>query len=424
MNFIPIAEGVDGLFIENNRFNTTLVTFNFYTELSKETVSEYSFLPAFLTSCSEKYGSYIELNKALADLYGANISAGVRKTGDYLHLSFSISVINDSYVFDKKSIVNAGVDMLLELIFSPKVSCGKFDDVDIAREKRKHIEHIKSEIAEKRLFARRRMTEEMFAGKPYGIYEYGTEEEIAALDSDKIYRAWKNLISTAYVRINVVGAELPDGLFEKVKACFETVKRANVTEFKFSSPEYPALKDVKRAEDRMAVSQGKLVMGFSLSEVGECPDNAEYIVMSDIFGGGPYSRLFTVVREKMSLCYYCAAGLSSAKSIIIVDSGVELKNVDEAEKAILSQLDVVKKGEFTDEEFNSSVKGITDSLKSAYDSQSALERWYSLRSFSNGIYTPEEQIKAILSVDRKSVVNAAQNVRLNTVYRLLPREEN
>lgn len=47
--------------------------------------------------------------------------------------------------------------------------------------------------------------------------------------------------------------------------------------------------------------------------------------MTDVFGGGPYSRLFMNVREKLSLCYYCSARLIRGKGIIVIQSGIEKK---------------------------------------------------------------------------------------------------
>ena len=49
-------------------------------------------------------------------------------------------------------------------------------------------------------------------------------------------------------------------------------------------------------------------------------------IMTALFGGTPHSKLFLNVREKMSLCYYCAAALIKPKGFIMVDSGIEPQN--------------------------------------------------------------------------------------------------
>ena len=61
------------------------------------------------------------------------------------------------------------------------------------------------------------------------------------------------------------------------------------------------MQKVKEVTERIDVKQGKLILGF---RVNLKPDDELTPAMrsfADVFGGGPYSRLFTKVREEMSL---------------------------------------------------------------------------------------------------------------------------
>lgn len=60
-----ISEGVEGLFVKNERFNTTSISFNFYLPLEKETAASYALLPFVLTTCGEKYPDFSVLNYRL-----------------------------------------------------------------------------------------------------------------------------------------------------------------------------------------------------------------------------------------------------------------------------------------------------------------------------------------------------------------------
>ena len=144
--------------------------------------------------------------------------------------------------------------------------------------------------------------------------------------------------------------------------------------------------------------------------------------MCDIFGGGPYSRLFTNVREKMSLCYYCTASSVRYKGFLTVDSGVETENAQKAIDEILNQLEIMKKGEFSQNEFDSSIKSICDSLKTYYDSQNSLDLWYALKINNQNLYSPEDIIEKIKQITKEDVVFAAKGVNLHTIYKLLPKE--
>ena len=107
----------------------------------------------------------------------------------------------------------------------------------------------------------------------------------------------------------------------------------------------------------------------------------------------------------------------------MVDSGVEWQNADKAANEILNQLEIMQKGEFTDFEFASSVKSIKDSLKSYHDSQNGLDQWYTIKAVNGNLYTPDEISEKIDGVTKQEIIDAAQSVKYNTVYMLLPKGE-
>lgn len=417
-----LSDGVEGLFIKNERFNTTSVSFNFYLPLKKETAAAYALLPFIMTTCGEKYPDFSVLNYKLNRLYGAQLDAAAEKLGDYQLLKMRISVINDKYTFESESLIKQACEMLLSLIFEPKAENGAFSENDLAREKRKAVEHIKGEISEKRIYAKNRLIEEMFKGDAYGVPKCGTADDVEAITGETLYSAWKDLLNKAFIRVQVIGAALPQRLFEDIAQRFDGIGRSDITDCKINT----AVKEREipiSVTEKMDVKQGKLVMGFSSRMSGDDDASLPIMVMTDIFGGGPYSRLFANVREKMSLCYYCSASAVRQKGLITVESGVEKENAEKAEKEISAQLDIVKKGEFSDFEFESSIKSICGSLNTYNDSQISLDTWYALKANNNNLYSPEDIAERIKQITREDVVNAAKGVKLHTVYRLLPKEE-
>lgn len=417
-----ISEGVEGLFVKNERFNTTSISFNFYLPLKKETAASYALLPFVLTTCGEKYPDFSVLNYRLERLYGAQLDAVAEKLGDYQLLKLRMSVINDKYTFESESLIKRACDMLLSLIFEPKAENGAFCADDLAREKRKAIEHVKGEMSEKRVYAKNRLIEEMYKGSCYGTPKCGTVEDIEAITEASLYEMWQKMLATAYIRVQVIGAAVPQGLFEEIGRRFENTERYNITDCTKSQPTAAAAAP-RTVTERQAIQQGKLVMGFSSDTAGDDDNTMPLMVMTDIFGGGPYSRLFDNVREKMSLCYYCSASSSRVKGLITVESGVEEQNAEKAENAISEQLEIMKKGEFTDFEFSSSVKSLRDSLNSYNDSQPLLDLWYALKAVNKNLYSPEDIAEKISAVTRDEIIAAANGVKLHTVYKLLPKEE-
>lgn len=418
---VMLSSGAEGLFIKNQRFNTTLISFNFYMPLEIQKAAANALLPFILTSCSKAYPDFSRLNYKLNKLYGARLDASVEKNGDYQLLKMSVSVINDRFAIDGESLIKQAVELLLGLIFEPNTENGAFLEADLEREKRKAIEHIKGEFSEKRIYAKNRLVEEMFRGKVYGIPKCGTVEQVQQVSGGSLYEAWQNMLKTAFIRVQVVGAAMPAGLFEEISERFSSLDRSNAIDCKKSRITEHAL-EAAVVTEYSDIAQGKLCMGFSCDMYGNDDESLPMMVMNDIFGGGPYSRLFSNVREKMSLCYYCTAGCIRQKGLLTVESGVESANCEKAQKEILNQLEIMKNGEFSDFEFESSLKSICDSLNTYNDSLSSLDNWYAIKVNNPELYSPSDIAERIQKITRQDVINAAKGVNLHTVYKLLPNQ--
>lgn len=414
---IKVAKGVQGYYIKNTRFNTTLLTYNFYIPLNRKNMAANSLLPYILTSCSDKFRDYIDLNLRLLELYGADLSCSATKCGDYFHIKIGISVINSEFSFDGADTVEEAAKLINELLFAPAVENNSFFDTDLEREKRKTVERIEGEINNKRSFARTRLMEEMFGDDPYGKFSYGTVEEVNALSGEKLFGIWQQLLKNAFVRIIAVGKKMPESVFATASEQFNKLDRSDITELSRFIPIVPAEK-VNDVTQRMDITQGKLAMGFTAELHGDLKASAPLSLFADIFGGGPYSKLFENVREKQSLCYYCSAASRRSKGFVIVESGVEEANAEKTLQAVLKELTDIQNGNFDDKLIEASKKSIIDSLLGYYDNATALDQWYS-RDLGE-IISPEEAAEIIEKVTREEIINAAKGVRLHTVYRLLP----
>ena len=419
VNKIELSKGVEGYYIQNARFNTTLITYNFYLPLDADKMATNSLLPFLLTSCSESFRDYIELNIKLLELYGADLTCSVSKSGDCFHVKIGISVINNRLAFGGDFPVNSAGELISSLLFAPAVNKGSFYTEDVIREKRRTIERIEGEINNKRAFARTRLFEEMFGNDPYGKFIYGSVDEVEKITEEELYTAWQALLNTAYVRINVIGEEYPTAVFSSAKEHFSKLSRDNVTNV-FAQRELAEADEVKDITEYFDVTQGKIAMGFTSEIKGGLKTAASLSLFADIFGGGPYSKLFSNVREKQSLCYYCSASARRTKGFLTVESGVEKENAEKTVNAVLAELEDMKKGNFDDSVIEASKKSIVDSLNGYYDNANALDIWYS-REIGEEI-SPKEAADVISRLTREDIINAANGVKLHTVYRLLPNQ--
>ena len=163
-------------------------------------------------------------------------------------------------------------------------------------------------------------------------------------------------------------------------------------------------------------------MGFRTGEIKDRRAFGGMRMMVALFGGTPTSRLFTYVREKLSLCYYCAARFDRLTGLMFVDSGVEKQNGRKAYDEILRQLDCVRRGEFTDEELTATRLLMQTSLEAVGDSLSATEEWYLTQIVGGAQYSAKDESALLDEVTREDVIAAAGQVTLDTVYFLTGKE--
>lgn len=410
-----LGYGVDRVFLENKRFNTTLISINFYLPLNKEGLSLYSVLSGVMASSCAAYPDFSELNLRQKELYSATIGALSEKVGDRQLIKFVATFLNNDVVLE--DIESKVSNLLLELIFNPLIEDGGFKESEVSREKRLIQEKIKSLINEKRAYSINKTIEKMFCGTPYATSRYGDIEDIKKIDGKALYDAYIHMLKNAYIRIQITGKEYNgrfDEAFKKAIAPFRTEKD-------FSLPRSCAKQNdsVTEFSEKAPINQAKLCLGFTSEKIS---DNPAITVFADIFGGGPYSLLFSNVREKLSLCYYCAARPTKNKGFLMVDSGVKKANIEKAKNQILLEKEKIENGEFDDNLIATSKKAILESLKGNNDSDLVLDTWYSLRE-SSDLFSPEEFSERLMAVTKEEVIMVAKEYKLDTVFALLPEDQ-
>lgn len=414
MTMQNIAEGIRFCSVKTDKFKTCRVNISLAMPLDKNASSR-AILPFMFSRRCAKYPDYTSLNRVLDELYGAAVSAGVLKRGEAQVISFSMSAIDDRFALDGDKVALECTKLLADMIFDPLTEGESFPEDIIEQEKRLLVEAIENEQNDKRRYAMLRCEQLMFADEAYGVNRFGSVEDVKALTPNVVYAAWRDVLQKATVQITMVSSMDPQPIVDLIREKFSEIERHPV-EIKtlfvsgLPKPEY--------ISESMPLKQGKLVMGFRTGMRSEDDMMPAMKVAVDIFGGGTYSKLFSVVREKMSLCYYCSAALFNSKGIVMVQSGIEDTNEEKAKNEIINQLRLTAEGEFTDEDFSSSIKSLTDSILGNSDTPEEITAWYASQILRNELKAPETYAKEIGSVDRAEVVRAAKTIMLDTIFML------
>lgn len=414
METIRICDGVSLNMIETASFKTNYLSFNFVTPINKETVALNALVPQVLIRGTEKYKNLAEIKNVLDDLYAASVEGRVYRRGDNQVCGMTASWLCDKYSIDGTKITEGTLDVMEELLFKPYTENGVFLDKYVESEKKILIDDIRALINNKTSYAIRRCQQEMCKGEAFGIGEYGEESDVQRITAEELYNAYTKLLTNARIEIFYVGSDDKKLICKKISDMFANRKR-DYKELGRSVVVKEA-ENVKEIIEKCPVAQGKLSLGFRTGTVLGEEDYKALPVLIEMYGNSPVSKLFMNVREKLSLCYYCRVVPEGTKGIMIVTSGIEVANKQKAQDEILSQLDNVRNGEFSEEELLLAKKSLRNAYNELNDSPVALEGWYLTRRLANVESTHEEVCDGFMSVTREDIIRVSKKIKLDTVY--------
>jgi predicted Zn-dependent peptidase len=251
-------------------------------------------------------------------------------------------------------------------------------------------------------------------GEPASVLSYGDKEHTTNATAKECYEQFQKLLSTCNIEIFYVGNVEKPFIIEKFKEAFSNIDR-NVEEFPTTKPSI-AKDTLAEVTEEIDVNQAKMVMAFKTTH----QDKHHNAIMNTILGMSPFSKLFTNVREKLSLCYYCQSSLDNLKKTIFIDSGIELENFEKSKEAILQQVKDLQEGNFTTQDIDNAIKYLCNSLKSIGDTPSSYVSWYFNNILIGYDRTIESEYAKYLAVTKEDIIESAKALTLDTIYFLKP----
>lgn len=411
---IKIAKGVSLNLFKTDSFKTAQASISIAMPLGDGKNAARALLIYLLAKTNRDYPTIKEMGTKLNMLYGTSISPLVIKSGETQIIRLSLECIDDKFALESQSIIYDSLSLMLDMLFKPRLDGKKFCDEDVKREKRLMVQRILSINDDKIAYAANRLIEEMCKDELYSVKKYGTVEEVEALTGEDVFSAFMQILLEAPIQINVVGNFDEESITGLIEERFSVVQRKNVAELhtEMLSEAYSE----KTVRETQELNQCKLVMGFRAGMTYDLDNYAAVKLMTDILGGGTYSKLFMNVREKMSLCYYCSCFLDRNKGIILVQSGVEKDKIEQAVEAIKNELLQMVLGNFDEDVIKSAKLSLSDSLDGVFDSPDGIDGWYASQQTSSTVKTPGQVKDEINAVTKEEIMTAASFVTLDTIY--------
>ena len=418
-----LADGVELLVNRTDKFKTGLLSATLTVPLRREDATAGALIPEVLYRGSRSCPDMERLSAATDALYGASLGTGVRQRGESQCISFLCSVIDDRYALDGSAVLEPAAGLMGEVLLDPAAENGVFRRDYVKGEGANLADRIRARVNDKRSWSIFRLVQEMCDGEAYAVDKLGDAEEALSVSPEGLWADYQALLGRAKVTFYYGGSAQPERVEETVRRAFAPLIRGRNAPVSCAVPREPS-GPVRTVTDEMDVTQGKLAMGFRTGGViMDSPDYPALLVCNALYGGSANSRLFLNVREKLSLCYYASSLIDKLKGLLVVSSGVEFGDFDRAQEAILAQLDELRAGRFTGEERNAAIRTVVNGLRGRLDSQGQMED-DCVTKLICGVRPDDgaELIRAVERVTAEDIAQAAQRIRLDTVYRLTGKE--
>lgn len=397
----------------SDRFKQGALSVQFVRPMTKEEAAYNALLPAVLLRGTREYPDLRAITWHLDDLYGASVSALVRRVGDYQTTGLFCGFMEDRFALAGDKILEPMIAFLEELLFQPALENGEFCEDFVQSEKKNLISTIESEINDKRIYASEQLRKLMCRGDSFALPRLGEKEQVERIDARSLYEHYQMLLRQSPVEIFYVGSAEPSQVAALLKKPFAKLSRAVVplpaqTAFCGGAGGHES--------ERMDVAQAKLCMGFVTPITGSSPMFAAMQVMNTLYGAGMTSKLFLNVREKQSLCYSIGSGYYGSKGIMTVAAGIDARSEETVRREIMGELRACCDGCITDAELEGAKEAVLSGLRTVHDSPGAIEGYYETAALSALPLTPEAYAEQVSAVTVQDVAAAARTLQYHSSF--------
>ncbi|WP_338786591.1 EF-P 5-aminopentanol modification-associated protein YfmF [Metabacillus sp. FJAT-53654] len=398
--------------VSTSKFKTNTIVLKLLAPLNEQDVTYRALLPYVLQRGTKSFPTSTSLRQHLDELYGATLHVDLAKKGENHIISFRMELANEKFLSNPAPLLEKGIKLLSEILLDPFVDGEAFKDEIVTQEKRTLKQRIQSVYDDKMRYSNLRLVQEMCKGEPYALHVNGDIDDIEQISPQTLFDYYQKAISSDKIDLYVVGDLDQQEVEGYVKRYFPLQNNHQPVNEAFKKQEVEENEVIEEQD----VKQGKLNIGYRTNSTYRDDDYYALQVFNGIYGGFSHSKLFINVREKASLAYYAASRVESHKGLLMVMSGIEVQNYDQAVTIIREQMAAMKSGDFTDQEFEQTKAVIRNQLLETIDTAYGLVEivYHNVIAQKNRSF--DEYLQGIEKVSKEDVVRVADKVELDTIY--------
>ena len=408
---LTLHPGVTLRCYRDSRFKQSCLSVQLVRPMCRQEAAQNALLPAVLLRGCRLYPNLRAITHRLDDLYGASVSALVRRIGDYQTTGLYCAFMEDRFALDGDRILAPMMELLGQLLLDPVTEDSGFSGDFIQSEKKNLISTIESELNDKRAYAAGQLMRHMCREDSFGVPRLGDKESVEAITPTNLYAHYRQILRESPVELFYVGSAEPETVAGLLRPLFAGGQRMPLP----PQTAFHPCEGSHRSEE-MEITQAKLCLGFTTPITNQAPEFAAMQVFNVLYGAGMTSKLFMNVREKLSLCYAIGSGYYGSKGILTVSAGIDTDKEALTRKEIFAQLEACRTGDFTVQELDAAKEAILSSIRSVHDSPGAIESYYSTSTLSGNRFSLQDYRAAVEQTTALQVAEAARSLQLHSSF--------
>ncbi len=417
---LPVGQNGKVIYIATDRFKSELLSLSLFLPLKEGNAQQNAMVAALSRRGTRSYPTQALLSRHLDEMYSTAISTSNRRVGDMQMISFTADFLGAGYVGGGKGLFPEVVSMLGEMLHSPHFDGGKYPAATVESEKQVLRDAINAAVNDPRGFAHTNVRKLLCKGEPYGLSLIGEADTVDALTPATLTARYHALLGESTPIWCYVGGAPEAEVVSLLEAQFPTL---GGTPTPYLADVHAHTGTIRTGELEMPIEQGRLSLGYRSDIAMGDPLAPALVLMNEILGGSPASKLFMNVRERLGLCYHCSSSLDLFKGVLFASCGIKSSNRAVAERAMLAELEEIRCGNFSETELNAARRSLANTYRTATDNPAVLSRFYTGRLAAGAFEEMDAWRARLLRVTREEIVAAAERTRLGAVFFLRGKEE-
>lgn len=307
--------------------------------------------------------------------------------------------------------IYSALDVLSDMVINPTLP-----EHEIEKEKTVIIEEIKMYRDQPQSHVYEILDELLWPNQPLGTPIIGTEESVNAINRESLAAFKERYYNVFDIVVSVAGVFDYGNLSKRISRIFSPLKAREPIDFERvrEGQNKPQLKLLHKDTE-----QTHMAMGFHALKRDD-PLRHAVGLLHVVLGGNMSSRLFNELREDRGLAYEIGTGVKRYydTGAFLVHAGIDNSKVTESLSLILKELERIKSGLVTDDEFKRAKEFYRGQMTLALEDTMDTMLWVGETTAAlDKTYTLQELIKEINKVRKEDIRQAArfifENNKLN-----------